>query len=99
MRRLTVVLVTLLVTVALALLSSSPAPAQVALPQRMAAVGDSITAATDVAWCCVNPNGSNPQYSWSTGTDPAVASHYQRLVAANGGISIPAINAAVPGAD
>jgi len=99
MRRLTMVLVTLLVTLALTILSPSPAPAQVALPQRMAAVGDSITAATDVAWCCVNPNGTNPQYSWSTGTDPAVASHYQRLVAANGGIPIAAMNGAVPGAD
>src|SRR5215207_7272831 len=99
MRRLTMVLVTLAATSTFALVSPNPAPAQIALPQRMTAVGDSITAATDVAWCCVNPNGGNPQYSWSTGTDPSVASHYQRLVAANGGIPIAALNAAVPGAD
>jgi lysophospholipase L1-like esterase len=69
------------------------------LPARMAAVGDSITTATDVDWCCVNPNGGNPQYSWSTGTDPAVASHYVRVLAANGGAPVATLNVARPGAD
>jgi len=99
MRRAAMVLVTFALTLTSAFISPEPASAQVALPQRMTAVGDSITAATDVGWCCVNPNGSNPQYSWSTGTDPSVTSHYRRLVAINGGAPIAALNAAVPGAD
>ena len=76
-----------------------PPPPDPTLPTRMAAVGDSITTATDVAWCCVNPDGANPQYSWSTGSDPAVNSHYQRIRAINGGSSIATLNAAEPGAD
>ena len=65
-------------------------------PSRIAAVGDSITTATDVDWCCVNPEGGNPQYSWSTGTDPAVLSHYQRVLAVNGGTPVATLNAAAP---
>jgi lysophospholipase L1-like esterase len=80
------------------LVAPTPAIAE-PLPKRIAAVGDSITTATDVAWCCVDPNGGNPQYSWSTGTDPAVYSHYQRLLAARGRPPSAALNAAVPGAD
>jgi lysophospholipase L1-like esterase len=84
-----------------ALVGSEVLPAAAAsppLPTRMVAIGDSITTATDVAWCCVNPNGANPQYSWSTGTETAVNSHYLRLVAANGG-ALDAVNVAQPGAD
>jgi lysophospholipase L1-like esterase len=76
-----------------------PSPSGSSLPSRMAAVGDSITTATDVAWCCVNPDGANPQYSWSTGYDPAVNSHYQRILALNGGRPVATLLAAQPGAD
>jgi lysophospholipase L1-like esterase len=75
------------------------ATAAPALPARMVAVGDSITTATDVGWCCVNPNGGNPQYSWSTGTELAVNSHNLRIIAANGGAEVATLNTAQPGAD
>jgi lysophospholipase L1-like esterase len=65
----------------------------------MAAVGDSITAATDVGWCCVNPNGSNPQYSWSTGSNVHVNSHAQRITELRGRTPIFATDLAKPGAD
>jgi len=77
----------------------SPPDAAPPLPRHMAAVGDSITTATDIDWCCVNPDGGNPQYSWSTGSDPAVLSHYQRVLAQNGGSPATADNFAAPGAD
>jgi hypothetical protein len=76
-----------------------PPPPGPPLPSRMAAVGDSITTATDVAWCCVDPNGGNPQFSWSTGSSPLVNSHYRRVLAANGGQAVATLNAAQPGAD
>jgi GDSL-like Lipase/Acylhydrolase len=69
------------------------------LPTRMVAVGDSITTATDVDWCCVNPSGGNPQYSWSTGTESSVNSHYLRISAASGGAPVATLNVAQPGAD
>src|SRR6266568_5363297 len=99
MRRPTLGLVAVALTAAFALVTPGAAYGQVSFPQRMAAVGDSITTATDVGWCCVNPSGGNPQYSWSTGTDPSVYSHYQRLLAASGGAPLATLNAAVPGAD
>lgn len=66
------------------------------LPNSMAAVGDSITRAFDIDWCCFLVD--SPQYSWSTGDDPAIASHYQRLLAANPAIRSRAYNLAVTGA-
>jgi lysophospholipase L1-like esterase len=99
MHRVRRVLVAVALTAVVAFVAPTAASSQVSLPLRMTAVGDSITAATDVGWCCVNPNGGNPQYSWSTGTDPSVTSHYQRILAASGGAPLAAQNAAVPGAD
>jgi lysophospholipase L1-like esterase len=99
MRRLPLSLIVVVLTAAFVFVTPSAAQGQVSFPQKMAAVGDSITTATDVAWCCVNPSGGNPQYSWSTGTDPAVSSHYQRLLTASGGAPLATLNAAVPGAD
>jgi lysophospholipase L1-like esterase len=93
------VMVAAVVSFALALVAPGVAQSQASFPQTMVAVGDSITTATDVDWCCVNPNGGNPQFSWSTGTDPSVDSHYQRLVGASGGAPLTTVNAAVPGAD
>ena len=47
-------------------------------PRRMAAIGDSITTATNV--CCFY--GNRPRHSWSIGWDPndPVRSHYERLL-------------------
>jgi lysophospholipase L1-like esterase len=47
-------------------------------PESLAAAGDSITQAYNVDWCCYDRN--NPQYSWSTGDNPAVNSLYLRLL-------------------
>jgi lysophospholipase L1-like esterase len=83
----------------IAAIAPGAAVSKMQLPQRIAAVGDSITTATDVGWCCVDPSGANPQYSWSTGDDPAVYSHYQRLIAEKGRPPSGVLNAAAPGAD
>ena len=93
------IVVVAVLAAAFMLVTPGAADGQVSFPQKMAAVGDSITTATDVDWCCVNPDGRNPQYSWSTGTDPSVFSHYQRLLAASSGAPLTTLNAAVPGAD
>jgi lysophospholipase L1-like esterase len=70
------------------------APVVAALPSSMAALGDSLS----VAWGSLGPPGApNPAASWSTGTDPAVNSHYQRLLALNPAIAGRAFNHAVPG--
>jgi hypothetical protein len=87
------------VGLALASCAPPPPPSGPPLPGRMAAVGDSITTATDVGWCCVNPDGANPQYSWSTGTSLAVNSQLRRIDAANGAKTVTGLNAAAPGAD
>jgi lysophospholipase L1-like esterase len=99
MRRLTGLFSILIVGALVAFAEPSTASARTPIPTRVAAVGDSITTATDVAWCCVDPHGANPQYSWSTGTDPAVYSQYQRLFALHGRPPTAALNAAFPGAD
>jgi|CXWL01.1.fsa_nt_gi lysophospholipase L1-like esterase len=77
----------------LATLSSVSAdPAKTGYPNSMAATGDSITVA---ATTC---GGTNcPAYSWSTGTDPAVNSHYSRILAANSLVSGNNFNNAVSG--
>lgn len=48
------------------------------LPRVMASTGDSITRAFNVGWCCFLRD--SPPRSWSTGTNVAVNSHYQRLL-------------------
>jgi lysophospholipase L1-like esterase len=97
-----VLVVVSVVLISSALVAADAWPAGAAtppFPSRMVAVGDSITTATDVGWCCVNPNGGNPQYSWSTGTTAAVNSHALRVLAANGGAPVATLNVARPGAD
>src|SRR4030088_3188599 len=74
----------LVVAASLLMTPGASASSPVSLPESMAAVGDSITAATDVGWCCVNPNGGNPQYSWSTGSNVRVNSHAQRIAELRG---------------
>jgi lysophospholipase L1-like esterase len=63
-------------------------------PSSMAALGDSITRGFDACgfW------QDCPLRSWSTGTDYAVASQYQRLASINSGISGNAYNNAKSGA-
>jgi lysophospholipase L1-like esterase len=77
-----------------------PAPvsaaASPALPDRMAALGDSITRAYDV--CC--SYGDHPGQSWSTGGAwyDGIGSHYERIKRRNGAITGHAHNNAVTGA-
>jgi hypothetical protein len=72
------------------------ASATPALPDSMAAIGDSITQAVDV--CCFY--GNWPGYSWSTGYVPldGIASHYERIRARNPAIRGHRWNNAVSGA-
>jgi hypothetical protein len=78
--------------------AAAPATALAAppLPDSMAAIGDSITQAVDV--CCFY--GNWPGHSWSTGYVPldGIASHYERLRAANPEIRGRRWNNAVSGA-
>lgn len=67
-----------------------------ALPNSLAATGDSITRAFDVDWCCVLSD--SPQYSWSTGDDRAVYSLYLHLLDANPSIRGNNFNLARTGA-
>lgn len=76
---------------------SSPGAAPKRYPDSMAAIGDSITAAANVARDRV---GENPADSWSVGDAPddGVTSHYERLVALNPTIQGHATDLAVSGA-
>jgi lysophospholipase L1-like esterase len=66
------------------------------LPNSIAAIGDSISQAYDV--CC--SYGNHPANSWTTGysSTDGVNSHYERLLAANSGISGHYYDDAVSGA-
>jgi hypothetical protein len=74
----------------------APAHAGPALPDSIAAIGDSITRATNA--CCLY--GDHPTHSWSSGANPfgPVISHYERLVAIDPGIGTNAFNDARAGA-
>ena len=69
-------------------------------PKVMAALGDSITRAfnSDGPGCPTGPSLDCPKNSWSTGTNPAVDSQYQRLEARDPGRDLVAHNDAVSGA-
>jgi lysophospholipase L1-like esterase len=73
-----------LVAVALSVPSATVAAAAPSLPSSMAAIGDSITRATDV--CCWY--GDHPPESWSTGGGlfDGITSHYERLLVLNASI-------------
>ncbi len=76
-------------------LPSSSLATSVPLPDSMAAIGDSITRATDA--CCFY--GDHPGRSWSTGyVSDSISSHYERIRAANPGMTGNAHNDAVAGA-
>src|SRR5688572_28920000 len=62
-------------------------------PSSMAALGDSITQATNAG-----AFGNRPARSWSTGTDTTVQSHYLRLLALEPGINGYGTNLSVSGA-
>ena len=66
--------------------AASAAPQKIPYPDSMAALGDSLTLAF------ATPNGEAD--SWTTGTTPAVKSHYLRILAANPRIKGKAYNLA-----
>ncbi|HEX3540409.1 MAG TPA: GDSL-type esterase/lipase family protein [Acidimicrobiales bacterium] len=72
--------------------SSTP----LALPRSMASAGDSITRAFDVDPAHLLQDA--PAESWSTGTDPAVRSQYERIAAAAPAIAGHVFNVAQSGA-
>ena len=88
-----VVLATIAITFATL---SAPASAAIPLPDSIAAIGDSITRATNA--CCFY--GDHPSQSWSTGLNPfgPVNSHYERLIARNPAIAGNEFNDARAGA-
>lgn len=81
-----------------ATISLSPVEAShLALPNDMAALGDSITQAMNSSGRAI---GDNPENSWSTGYDSrdGVSSHYERILALNAKIKSKNYNDAVSGA-
>jgi lysophospholipase L1-like esterase len=75
------------------------AAAALPLPNSMASTGDSITRAFDMSlfpWCLLT---DCPAYSWSTGTNTSVSSHYRRILAKNSGIAGHSYNDARTGAN
>ncbi len=99
MRLLTVLLVVIvgvpqLVQARAPLAAPAGAGAIVGYPQHQAALGDSITRGFN-ADGNYDHLGDQVQYSWSTGTDPQVLSHYTRILSATG--QITATNVAVSG--
>ena len=93
-RRLVIAL--LAVCVMVGLLAPVSAAATPALPNSMAALGDSITRAYDV--CC--SYSDHPGQSWSTGGTwyGGISSHYERIKRRNSAITGHAYNNAVSGA-
>ena len=57
--------------------SSEKAAIRGDLPTAIAAAGDSMTRAFNVGECCAWSDA--PAYSWATGDEPGILSHYQRL--------------------
>jgi lysophospholipase L1-like esterase len=96
LRRTAIFVVTLLAALAL---WGAPASA-VAPPKVMAALGDSITRAfnSDGPGCPTGPSLDCPKNSWSTGTNPAVNSQFQRIQAIDPGRNPVAFNDAISGA-
>jgi lysophospholipase L1-like esterase len=76
-------------------LSPASGATQPPFPDSMAAIGDSITRATDV--CCFY--GDHPRKSWSTGSaSDSIVSHYERILANNPGMAGHGHNDAKAGA-
>ena len=86
----------LAITLAIALFGPSlTAGAQEPLPNSMAALGNSITRGFNSGPL---PYQDNPSYSWSTGTNALVRSHYLRILEANPAIAGKNFNDARSGA-
>ncbi len=90
------VIVVLAAALLVGLLAPVSAAAPPALPNSMAALGDSITRAYDV--CCSYRD--HPGQSWSTGGTwyDGISSHYERIKRRNSAITAQAFNNAVTGA-
>jgi lysophospholipase L1-like esterase len=90
------VIALLVIGLLMGLLAPGSAAASPALPNSMAALGDSITRAFDV--CC--SYGDHPGQSWSTGGAwyDGISSDYERIKRRNGAIAGHAYNNAVTGA-
>ena len=91
------------VTMFFAMLALSAAPASAVKPPKvMAALGDSITRAFNTEinppTCPTGPSLDCPANSWSTGTNPAVNSQFQRIQARNPNRHTVAYNDSVSGA-
>lgn len=76
-RRVGVATAVLLAIVFASCSSEAPRAVRGEVPAAMAAAGDSMTRAFNVGTCCAWSEA--PEYSWSTGDNPAVESHYRRL--------------------
>jgi lysophospholipase L1-like esterase len=96
LRRTAIFVVTVLAALAL---WAAPASA-VAPPKVMAALGDSITRAfnSDGPGCPTGPSLDCAMNSWSTGTNPAVNSQFQRIQAIDPGRNPVAFNDSISGA-
>lgn len=70
------------------------AAAGLPLAKRISSVGDSITNASNAIGSCCSINKS---YSWSTGTQTVVNSHFNRLKTAQPGQTVSANNSAISG--
>jgi lysophospholipase L1-like esterase len=81
MRRRAILAVCMVLAVLGGACSDGPTTSRRGLPAAMAAAGDSMTRGYNVGPCCVWADG--PEYSWSTGDNTRVDSHYQRLLAMN----------------
>ena len=80
-RRAIAVAVALLAVLGAACSDPAPTATRGDAPAAIAAVGDSITRAFNVGSCCALSDA--PEYSWATGDNPRVDSHYRRLLRMN----------------
>ena len=74
----------------------TPTPADPAMPNSIAVLGDSMSVATGIN---VIPSATQPESSWSTGTNSSVNSLYSRILALNPGIAGKNRNKAANGED
>ena len=74
----------------------TPTAADPGMPNSIAVLGDSMSVATGIN---VIPSVTQPESSWSTGTNSSVNSLYQRILALNPGISGKNRNMAANGED
>jgi len=97
MRRSSLLVIVLLMLIGFAPAAQAGTGVPPTLPTAMASAGDSITRAFDASLfpCLLR---DCPAFSWSTGTNPTVRSHYTRLSAAQPGVPVTAVSVAKTGA-